>query len=143
MSESSYSPSQNHLFTFPKTERLSSRKEIQKVFTSKKSQFSHPFKVLFVLLSETDEYVAFPQVLISVPKRIFKKAVDRNLIKRRIREAYRLNKNTVWDSEKKNTIKSLAIIYVDKTILPFDKIEKQLIKALEKVALASNPKNQS
>ena len=66
------------------------------------------------------------QVLVSVPKRNFKRAVDRNLLKRRIREAYRLNKQVIQDTSSL----SIAFVYISKQILTFHEIQDQLIKAL-------------
>ena len=78
-------------FTFPKSEKLKSKIEIDTVFQSGIVVKSFPFRLLFIPKSGT-EPDNYPQVLISVPKRKHKHAVTRNHIKRRIREAYRLNK---------------------------------------------------
>ncbi len=74
-------------FTFKKSERLSSKKDIQELFNNGSSFYLYPFKVI-TLPADTSK---LHQVLFSVPKRLFKRAVDRNLLKRRMREAYRLN----------------------------------------------------
>src|SRR5687767_15833995 len=79
--------------TFRKEERLSKDKLIQELFDRGSSFYLFPFKVFFMLNPDKD--VRFHQVVISVSKRNFKRAVDRNLIKRRIREAYRLNKELI------------------------------------------------
>ena len=75
-------------FTFKKSERLSQKKSIQELFDKGSSFYLYPFKVFFIPSEAPDH-----QILISVPKNIFKRAVDRNTIKRRIREGYRLNKS--------------------------------------------------
>lgn len=80
--------------TFPKSERLSSFKVIGKLFSrSSEETFSflvYPYRV--VVLEDKEAMGGFPEVLISVPKRTFKKAVSRNRIKRLTREAYRTQK---------------------------------------------------
>jgi len=121
-----------HRFTFTKEERLCSKILIDKLFTEGKSVYSPPFRFVFMPV----EYLKgqFPaQVVFSVPKRNFKLAVKRNLIRRRMREAYRLNKSDFYEeltlSEKKLAI---MIIYIEKDISEFPKIEVGIIKGLKK-----------
>ena len=77
--------------TFTKAERLKSEKIIKELFTKGSSFYAYPLKLFYIISEE----LPTSQVLISVPKKKFKRAVDRNLIKRRIREAYRLNKHLI------------------------------------------------
>lgn len=97
-------------FTFKKEERLSGEKKIQELFEKGSSFYSYPFKVIYLLNSDQS---CPHQVLISVPKRNFKKAVDRNTVKRRFRETYRLSKHQL-SQEKKWLI---AYIYTAKEII--------------------------
>jgi len=113
-------------FTFRKEERLNKEIWIQELFTKGSSFHLYPFKVLF--LPHPDSQYPVNQVLISVSKRNFKRAVDRNLIKRRIREAYRLNK-----PENSTPHKWLiAYIYVAKEILPSEVIHEKMPSTLER-----------
>jgi ribonuclease P protein component, eubacterial len=68
--------------------------------------------------------------MISVSRKNFKRAVDRNLIKRRIRESYRLNKNLLPEAPKL----VIAYIYTAKEILTFAQIQERLVKTLNRFA---------
>lgn len=116
------------MHTFKKEERLSSKVAISQLFTTGKSFYSKPFKVLWL---QTDVLGTVPtKILISVPKRSFKRAVDRNLLKRRIREAYRKNKTLLEASSLEKPV-HLAFLYSSKTILPYSFIEVQMIATLK------------
>lgn len=78
--------------------------------------------------------------LVSVSKRNFKRAVDRNKLKRRVREAYRLNKFRLLEavsshsSKLKNQRLILGFLYTSKQMEPYPILEKRLVKALEEVS---------
>lgn len=114
-------------FTFQKEERLSREKLIQELFDKGSSFYLFPFKVF--VMPNPDQSCPFHQVMISVSKRNFKRAVDRNLLKRRIREAYRLNK-TLLPVQNKLLI---AYIYSVKDILPSGQIHERLIKTFKRL----------
>ena len=119
-------------FSFKKRERLTSSKSISLLFQQGQSRSSFPIRILYSVREEGDIQA---KVAISVPKRLFKRAVDRNLLKRRIREAYRLNKRFFYTPlEEMNLKVNLVIQYQHKEILDFEPIKKGLLKALEKVA---------
>lgn len=80
-------------YTLGKTERLKSRKAIDLLFKTGKSFSVFPFRVVFSKNVFNEKHFSNLQCAFSVSKRYFKKAVDRNRIKRLMREAYRLQKN--------------------------------------------------
>ncbi|MDA3929015.1 MAG: ribonuclease P protein component [Prolixibacteraceae bacterium] len=119
-------------YTFNKEERLCSKSELDRLFNGGKSVFSYPFK--FVFNEVESEQLSPIRVVFSVPKRNFKKAVTRNLIRRRMREAYRLIKSEFYKEFTEVGINlSLMIIYVDKEIQAYPKIEKGMLKGMKKL----------
>jgi ribonuclease P protein component len=119
------------LQNFSKKERLCSRKQIQEVFESGASFFIHPFKIIFQEAPE--DAPSAVQVLISVPKRNIRKAVMRNKIKRRIREAYRKNKSQLLSQLREGTKISIIFIFTAKEELPYQEIETKIIQALQRL----------
>ncbi|MFT4757081.1 MAG: ribonuclease P protein component [Cyclobacteriaceae bacterium] len=116
-------------FNFPKNERLSSKKLIDNIFLNGKSLFSYPFSIKYLFYTDQE----YNQVLISVSKKKFKRAVDRNLIKRRIKEAYRLNKSTFLKRNKEKGYLLIAYIYIAKEIHDYSFIESKLIETLKRL----------
>jgi ribonuclease P protein component len=114
-------------FTFKKEERLNKEKWIQELFEKGSSFILHPFRVVY--LPHPDPMCLTHQVLISVSTRNFKKAVDRNTIKRRIREAYRLNKVKILSPGKW----LIAYIYIAKEMIPSEMIHKKLALTFERL----------
>jgi len=119
--------------TFKKDERLCSKIIIDKLFSEGETVFSYPLRFVFIPTIEKDGNYPI-QIVFSVPRRNFKKAVDRNLIKRRMREAYRLEKSQFYLPllENRKNI-ALMVIYTDKTIVDYDKIHRSLIKGMKKL----------
>lgn len=112
-------------FSFPKSERLYKKKDIQELFDKGSSFYLYPFRVFVQKQTEQD----INQVMFSVSKKNFKKAVDRNLIKRRMREAYRLNKAALPQTSKLQ----MAYIYTAKDILLFDQIRDKMIASFKRL----------
>lgn len=109
---------------FPKSERLHSKIEIEELF-SRGQQFSlYPLKILY-LKKEQKESPSSNRVLFAVPKKRFKRAVDRNLLKRRIREAYRLNKDLLTRKGPEFYL-LIGYIYIGREIEEYQVIEKKL-----------------
>ncbi len=118
--------------TFGKEERLYSKKQISRLFAEGNSFYKYPFKV--ICLRETSDKPELPKILISVSKRNFKKAVERNKIKRLIREAYRKNKKILIDSKlTERNLMLLALIYTGKTILSYAGLERKIILILQRL----------
>lgn len=119
-------------FTLQKDERLCSQKIIEELFTSGESFLSYPLKVVFL---KTELPTTLPaQAAFTVSKRNFKRAVKRNLLKRRMREAYRLNKPGFYhEITAKNAQIATMFVYVGKDIIEYSAIEKAMISALKKV----------
>ena len=121
-------------FSFPKTEKLTGKKRIEELFRSGSSFYLYPFLLRFIANDE-----AHHRVVISVSKKKVRKAVKRNLIKRRIREAYRLNKSVIPD---RGIRYDIAIIYLDKTPLPFVTIREKLVASLSRFTLEKKQANE-
>lgn len=119
-------------FTFSKAERLNKEKDIKELFDKGSSFYLFPFKVLTLPVTENTDTVH--QVLISVSKRSFKKAVDRNKIKRRIREAYRLQKHLLPPGP----YQRIGLIYTHKQILPSPEISSKMVHVLQKISKVSS-----
>ncbi|NVN93755.1 MAG: ribonuclease P protein component [Bacteroidetes bacterium] len=120
--------------TFKKEERLCSKKSIDFLFANGKSFYFTPFKIKWLYQDFETDYPV--QIMIVVPKRYFKKAHERNKIKRQIREAYRINKFILYDSLKIKEKKiSLAIIYNGKEISSYKLIEEKIILILQRLIL--------
>lgn len=120
-------------FTFKKSERLCSFKVINSLFAERNSFLVHPFSVIWKEVEhDASEYPA--QVVFSVTKKKFRKACQRNNIKRLMREAYRLNKHKLYDNLKDNKKKiAFMVVYVDKNILPYGVVEHKMKKMLNKL----------
>ncbi len=98
-----------------KAERLSSRKEITRLFEEGSSFYSYPFNAIWAESRGNGKYPV--QFAVSVTKRSFKKAVDRNRIKRLIRESWRRNKYQLYNILEQHNLKLIVmLIYSGKNI---------------------------
>jgi ribonuclease P protein component len=121
-------------FSFHKKERLCSKYIIEKLFNEGKVVYEYPFKAFWLQIDLPEKVPV--QTVINVSKKRFKRAVKRNLLKRRMREAFRLNNYNFYskiDSQQKQF--ALMILYNNNTILDFNSIQLGMIKLLDRILL--------
>ena len=114
-------------FRFPKSEKLKSKKEIKLLFTEGKTVTKYPIKLFFLPTQNGQNTKA----AFSVPKHRFKKAVDRNRIKRQIKEAYRHQKHLLKNNEDSRYL--LFFLYIGKENSAYTTIDTCLINVLKKM----------
>ena len=115
-------------YTFNKQEKLKSKKLIELLFTEGKSVSTYPLKLIY---TKVDHKGAYPiQASVSVSKRKFKKAVDRNRIKRLMRECYRKHKYLVYDQLDEKYI--FMFLYLDEKEHKYVVLEGKMINLLQK-----------
>ena len=133
-------------FTLPRSERLRSLKAIRRLFTEGRSGFVYPFRYMFLADSATSDVtqgsafegnagngVAELEVMFSVPKKFHKRANKRNLLKRRMREAYRLNNGVLREKALGKSV-DLALVYSTKDILSYKTIEHALRRIMGQIS---------
>jgi ribonuclease P protein component len=118
--------------TFNKTERLTGEIRINTHFDKGDFFISYPFRIGFSVVGKSEIPV---QVLIGVPKKRFKHAVDRNRIKRLIREVYRLNKAALYALlENKEYSIYLSVNYVAAEIFSYETMQRKWQESIEKLS---------
>lgn len=121
--------------SFKKIEKLKSQKLIEKLFSEGKSIAVYPLRLVYLKTSFEDP-VKF-KVGVSVSKRNFKKAVDRNRIKRLMREAYRLNKSKYFNNITNQY--AFMILYIGKSETDFNTISKKMSTLMDVFLKHQNP----
>jgi len=110
--------------SFTKGERLCGIKAVSELFSGGRTINLPPLRIIYRVMPADEAFLPV-RVMISVPKRHFRKAVDRNLIRRRIREAWRKNKMPLTEMISVSGRRiEVAIIWNDTVIIPFDETEK-------------------
>lgn len=116
-------------FSYPKNEKLKSQKTIDLLFSKGKSVSKYPLRLVYV--ENTDENNTEKVLMgVSVSKKYFKKAVDRNYFKRVLRECYRLNQNLLKENLEKPY--ALMFFYQTKEKLSYQEIEEKTIQLFQK-----------
>ena len=119
--------------TFPLKEHLKSKKVIEQVYANGASVTTYPLRAIFIE-QPAEEQEPTAAILINVSKKRFRHAVDRNLVKRRIREAYRTSKHPFIEAlENKGKKMAVAIIYIDNRHNSTAFIRKKMGKLLESI----------
>ncbi len=119
-----------------KYERIKLRSEVKELFESNEKEILnlYPLKVLWVLKTATSNKHSGVKILVSVPHKKIKRAVKRNLIKRRIREAYRLNKlQLVAKAKAKRKSILIAFVYVSSSVKKYAEIESAVKAAVQEM----------
>ena len=118
---------------FPKSERLSLKNDIDRLFDKGQSFIAFPLRIVYLSDIAENPAVSGISILISVPKKRIKHAVDRNRIKRLIRENFRLQKSSLVDFGKGGKRLHIAFMYVCNEVRPYADIEKAMTKAIHTI----------
>ncbi|KUF44875.1 ribonuclease P protein component [Myroides marinus] len=122
-------------YNYPKKEKLKSKIAIDELFTTGKTVSKYPLRMVYVQIANDDNLPL--KVGVSVSKRHFKKAVDRNYFKRLLREAYRLNKHMLLDHVDQPY--AMMLFYQSKDRLTFQEVNYKMVKLFEKFIDATSP----
>lgn len=118
-------------YALPKSERLSSLAAVRRLFQDGASGFVYPFRYMVITEKSATPTV---EALFSVPKRYHKRANKRNTLRRRTKEAYRLNKAILtFSALAKSQTVDIALVYSSKEILPYKTIEYAICKILNEI----------
>jgi ribonuclease P protein component len=118
--------------TFPREERLSGRSLITSLFKGGQTFHVTPFRITWMVVTEQPVPI---RVLMSVPKHYIRKAVMRNLVRRRMKEAYRLTRQPLMVTLRDNECRIMVCItYTSREILPYDLIREKIILILHRLS---------
>jgi ribonuclease P protein component len=117
-------------FTYPKNERLKSKTTIGLLFSEGKSVSKYPLRLVY---RQSEEQT---KIGVSVSKKYFKKAVDRNYFKRVLRETYRLNKHLLLNNLDHSY--SIMLFYQTKDRLSYEEINAKMMQLFEKFSVQIN-----
>lgn len=128
-------------YTLPRSERLRSLKAIRRMFGEGHSGFVYPFRYVWIATEPCGEDAEMQpcsergvEVMFSVPKKFHKRANKRNLLKRRTREAYRLNREPLYEQlQQGGKAINMAFIYSTKEIHTYKTVENAVQRILAQV----------
>ncbi len=127
-------------YCLPKSERIYLKESIKEVFAEGKSFVAYPLRVIYIIDQEQPRQGAIKgktarsQMMISVPKKYFKRAVDRNRVKRLVRENYRLNKHKlIVELDERDLYARIIFINVARDLPSFKQCKKGVNKAFERI----------
>lgn len=119
--------------TFLKEERICSKLTIERLFDQQQKVSLYPYRCFYDFTPVTDE-TKVNRILVVVPKRSFKHAVDRNRLKRLTREAWRLHHRQEFDPHLPDGLRAdLMFYYVGRDLLPYNSIESKIIEILHRL----------
>ena len=130
-------------YSLPQSERINSKKQIDRLFRGggSKAMTASPLRMVYMADSRqtdsqpSDGHQPMAQMMVSVPKRYFKRAVKRNYVKRQVREAYRLNKHILVNhlTQKADKTVSLCFIWTSDRLLPTAEAMKRMANLLTRL----------
>lgn len=122
-------------FTLSKEERICSKKLINELFTGNgRSMTAFPLRVVFMKRTIVDDQPR-AAMLVSVPKRYFKHAVDRNRVKRQVREAFRRNKSIITQNlTDDHEAVAMAFVWLTDEKFPSSEVENRMVKLLTRIS---------
>lgn len=122
-------------FTLSKEERICSKKLINELFTGNgRSMTAFPLRVVFMKRTIVDHQPR-AAMLVSVPKRYFKHAVDRNRVKRQVREAFRRNKSIITQNlTDDHEAVAMAFVWLTDEKFPSSEVENRMVRLLTRIS---------
>lgn len=122
-------------FTLSKEERICSKKLINELFTGNgRSMTAFPLRVVFIKRTIVDDQPR-AAMLVSVPKRYFKHAVDRNRVKRQVREAFRRNKSIITQNlTDDHEAVAMAFVWLTNEKFPSSEVENRMVRLLTRIS---------
>ena len=131
-------------FALGKNEKLKSRKQIEALFAEGKTFMCFPLRISFQFAPTEEGEKSGLQIGVSASKRNFKHAVDRNRIKRLLREAYRLQKKEMVTFLRANNLKgNVFFIYVDKSLPTYTAVFEAMTKCLKLLQKKAEKRNET